>query len=73
MKKLLFTILIVFVVSCASHDKQNQHYATKIAVDALQKDIIYAHKQLVNMHPELYWYISKEALDNKFDSITRSL
>lgn len=73
MKKLLFTFLVIFLTSCASHDKQNKHHRTKITVEALQKDVVYTHKQLVKMHPDLYWYTSKEALDKKFDSLAQSI
>lgn len=73
MKKTILTLLTLFLVACASHDKQNKHYYTKIAPDNLKKDIKYVQKQLISMHPDLYWYISKEDLNKKFDSLFNSL
>ncbi|WLD22771.1 S41 family peptidase [Flavobacterium dauae] len=73
MKKILLILISLLIVSCASHDKQNKHYHTKIPVKNLRKDVAFTHKQLVNMHPDLYWYISKDALNKKFDSLSKSL
>src|SRR5690606_35634427 len=73
MKKLLLTLFTLIIVSCASHDKQNKHYHTKITAKKLQKDVAYVRKQLVNMHPDLYWYISKNELERKFDSLSQVL
>lgn len=73
MKNILLTVVTLFLVSCASHDKQNKHYHTKIAASALKKDVAFTKKRLVNMHPDLYWYISKSDLDKKFDSLANNL
>ncbi len=73
MKKIAVILFISGLVSCASHDKQNKHYNTNIAPTDLQKDVKYVKKQLEKMHPDLYWYISKEDLDRKFDSLSRNL
>lgn len=70
--KLLLFLLIIFA-SCASHDKQNRHYYTQIAPEDLKKDVTYVQKQLKKMHPDLYWYISEEQLDYKFDSLKNKL
>lgn len=71
--KLLLPLLIIIFASCASHDKQNRHYYTQIAPKHLKKDVRYVQKQLQKMHPDLYWYISKEQLNNKFDSLKNKL
>ncbi len=73
MKKIILALLSVFVLSCASHDKHNKHYYTKIDAKKLKKDVAYVKKRLTNMHPDLYWYISKEDLNKKFDSLSNSL
>ncbi len=73
MKKLLLTLLTLFLFACASHDKQNKHYYSKIAPSKLKKDVTNVQKQLVKMHPDLYWYISKEDLNKKFDSLSKTL
>ncbi len=73
MKKLLLTLLTLFLFACASHDKQNKYYYSKIEPSKLKKDVAYVQKQLVKMHPDLYWYISKEDLNKKFDSLSKTL
>ena len=72
-KKFLYCFFIVCLFSCASHDKQNKQYYTKIDPSDLKKDVDFVERQLVKMHPDLYWYISKEALHQKFDSLQNTL
>ncbi len=73
MKKSILALLSLFVLSCASHDKINKHYHTKIDAKKLKKDVVYVQKRMANMHPDLYWYISKEDLNKKFDSLSNNL
>lgn len=73
MKKSLLALLPLFVLSCASHDKINKRYHTKIDAKKLKKDVSFVQKRLTNMHPDLYWYISKEDLNRKFDSLSNTL
>lgn len=73
MKKLLLVIFIFSLIACVSHDKQNKQYYTKISQNKLKDDVVYVQKQLVKMHPDLYWYISKEDLNKKFDSLAGHL
>ncbi|WP_379964313.1 S41 family peptidase [Epilithonimonas sp. UC225_85] len=44
-----------------------------IPVSKLRKDIDYTYEKLQKFHPNLYWYISKEELDYKFDSLKTSI
>jgi hypothetical protein len=39
----------------------------------LKSDVDFTHTKLQNLHPNLYWYISKSALDFKFDSIKSTI
>jgi len=73
MKAKFIVGLLLILTSCASHDKQNRHYHQLIAPKQLKKDVNYVQKNLQKMHPDLYWYITKEALDFKFDSLRNSL
>lgn len=73
MKKILLFLTSLVILSCASHDKHNKHYYKKIEPNNLKKDVAYVKKKLTKMHPDLYWYISKENLDKKFDSLANSL
>jgi len=67
----LFLIIIIF--SCQSVRKNNLLLEKKIPVEQLRKDVDFAYAKLKRFHPELYWYISKEDLDYKFDSLKTSL
>ncbi len=72
-KNALYALISICLFSCAGHDKHNKKYYTKIGPEKLSKDVKYVKKHLQKMHPDLYWYISKEALDRKFDSLTAEL
>lgn len=61
------------MVSCVSVNKYNERIETPIAPDLLKKDIDYAYEQLQKLHPNLYWYIDKESLDYKFDSLKTTI
>lgn len=68
---LLFAFLSVF--SCTSIKKVNKHANTLISPEKLKEDVDFSYKKIKEMHPKLYWYISKEKLDNKFDSLKNTL
>lgn len=63
---LLFSLIIF---SCTSVEKYNHKLDQPISVDKLQKDVNFVQHKLVKLHPSLYKYISKEALNAKFDSV----
>lgn len=74
MKKYLFCILAaLFFSSCASYERSNRLYTREISPAGLKKDVRYVQKQLECMQPDLYWYISKEELNQKFDSVAESI
>ena len=72
-KTLLLLIVASTLLSCASNTKHNTLYYKKIQPKDLKKDVSYVQKQLVKMHPDLNWYITKENLDYKFDSLKNSI
>jgi len=72
MKKLLFLITIISC-SCSSIQKQNAHLNDLIAVEKLQSDVDFTYKKLQKLQPKLYWYISKNELDFKFDSLKKTI
>jgi len=72
-KNALYVLVSVCLLSCASHDRHNKRYYTKVAPEKLKKDVKYVKKHLEKMHPDLYWYISREELNRKFDSLTAGL
>lgn len=73
MKNIIILFGTLFLFSCQSIKKFNQQLTAPIAVDKLQKDVDYSYKKLKQLHPKLYWYISKEKLDFKFDSLKKSI
>lgn len=70
MNKHFFTVLsLVILTGCATVEKQNAKLNDLVAANKLQSDVDYVHRKLEKLHPNLYWYISKPALDHKFDSL----
>ena len=59
--------------SCASIRRHNEQRASCIPPDQLKEDVDYAYAKLQQMHPQLYWYIPKQELEHKFDSLKQTL
>lgn len=72
MKKLLLLAVLLFI-SCTSIKQFNVGISQPIPVAKLQSDVDFAYQKLKQLHPKLYWYISKEKLDYKFDSLKKSI
>lgn len=74
MKKIiLFGFTLMFFVQCASIKKHNKHLNDLITEEKLKSDVDFTYRKLQELHPNLYWYISKEVLDYKFDSLKATL
>lgn len=74
MKKYLFALVVVFSLSyCTSVQKHNAFMNTDSTVAQQQKDIDFLEKIIIKIQPSLYRYISKEALEKKFDSLKNTL
>src|SRR6218665_2553851 len=73
MRPVQYLFLCILVFSCQSVKKNNLLLEKKIPAAQLRKDIDFAYGKLKRFHPELYWYISKENLDHKFDSLKTSI
>lgn len=61
------------MISCVSVKKYNERLVTPISPEKLKEDVDFTYKKLQELHPNLYWYISKDSLDYKFDSLKTSL
>lgn len=72
MKKILVLAVMLFI-SCNSIKQFNEGISQPIPVAKLQSDVDFSYKKLKQLHPKLYWYISKEKLDFKFDSLKESI
>ena len=74
MKKLfVFSLSMILLGGCASVKKSTDQRLVLISEKQLKSDIDFVHKKLQKLHPELYWYISKEKLDFKFDSLKSAI
>ncbi|MDH6254287.1 C-terminal processing protease CtpA/Prc [Chryseobacterium sp. H1D6B] len=69
----MLILFVITVTSCSSVRKHNEQRSSFIPPEKLKEDIDYAYSKLKEMHPHLYWYISKEELDYKFDSVKSSI
>jgi C-terminal processing protease CtpA/Prc len=61
------------LASCKSIEKHNKQITKLHAIEDLHNDVDKLYQQLKRHHPKLYQYISKEALDFKFDSLKKSI
>ncbi|GAB0156506.1 S41 family peptidase [Chryseobacterium sp. Alg-005] len=74
MKSYSIVLLLLFLIltSCSVR-KHNEQRTALIPPEKLKEDVDYAYRKLQKMHPQLYWYISKEDLDHQFDSVKNTL
>ncbi len=73
MIRLLLVLLLVSLSACQSVKKSNRFMAEKIPAEKLRADVDFSYQKLKRYHPNLYWYISKEDLDYKFDSLKTTI
>lgn len=73
MKKFASIACLLLFLSCQSIKQFNDGLAQPIGVEKLRSDVDYSYKKIKQLHPKLYWYISKEKLDYKFDSLKASI
>ncbi|WP_415327743.1 S41 family peptidase [Chryseobacterium sp. MMS23-Vi53] len=74
-KNYLISLLIILLASCSAVKirKHNEQRASQIQPEKLKEDVDFAYAKLKEMHPNLYWYISKNELERKFDSIKQTI
>jgi C-terminal processing protease CtpA/Prc len=73
MKNKLLLASISILASCSSIKYQNEHINDLIPENKLKNDVDFVHKKLEKLHPKLYWYITKESFDSKFDSVKKTI
>lgn len=76
MNKLNFILAVLFsisLISCNSVKKYNKTINSEHSVTELHKDIDYTFKKIRKLQPKLYWFISKEKLEFKIDSVKNSI
>lgn len=69
MRVIFSFIAIIFLTSCISVSKYNQQQDTPVDPLLLQKDVDIAYRDLQKFHPNLYWFIDKNVMDKKVDSL----
>ena len=74
MNKFLLYLLGIFILnSCISVKKFNERLETPIAPEKLREDVDFTYRKLQELHPELYWYISKPELDSTFSQVKNAI
>lgn len=73
MKNYSAIFILAMLSSCASIKKHNEQRASCIPPEQLKEDVDYAYAKLQQMHPQLYWYIPKQELEQKLDSLKQTL
>jgi len=72
--KLISTLFLFFLAgSCTSVKNYNLQVTKLHSPEELHRDTDLAYEKLQKLHPDLYWYISKEALDKKFKNLKDQL
>lgn len=73
MKKYFSILASLLLVSCTSVKEFNKKLEEPIPSVKLKQDVDFANKKLQKFHPNLYWYITKNQLDYKFDSLKQTI
>lgn len=74
MNKVLLSLFCIFLfTSCVSVKKFNERLETPVPQEQLKEDVDFTYKKLQELHPELYWYISKPELDQAFSDVKSQL
>ncbi|MBC5837743.1 S41 family peptidase [Flavobacterium muglaense] len=74
-KATLFVLTTILILGCSAAKirKNNTQLEQLIAINDLKADVDYMHKNILQLHPDLYRYIDKAAFDYKFDSIKNTI
>ncbi|SEL12047.1 Peptidase family S41 [Aquimarina amphilecti] len=72
-RKLFLYATVLLLSSCASVDTYNQQISKTHSPEDLRNDVDYAYKKLRKLHPDIYWYISKEELEERVNRLKSEL
>lgn len=70
---IFFVFAPLFFVQCSTIKRNNEHLQQLISADQLKQDVDFTHKKFQKLHPKLDYYISKESLNYKFDSLKTTI
>ena len=69
----LLPLVSLLQVGCTSVAEYNQKLDRTLSKEKLLADVDYVQHKLEKLHPSLHTYISKEALNSKFDSVRNAI
>lgn len=69
----LYVCCFLLLYGCAGVEKHNKFINSDLTINKQLKDIDYLQKKMKNVQPNLYAYTSKEKLDEKFDSVRKTI
>ncbi|WP_103072510.1 S41 family peptidase [Aquimarina sediminis] len=72
-QKLVGCVLVVLLAGCSSVKKYNEQIGKLHNPEAIHEDIDYAYRKLQRLHPDLYWYINKDSLDEKINTLKATI
>ena len=72
-KSLLLLLFFYLIISCNAVKNHNASLQNLISVEKLHADVDFAYSKIKKLHPKTNWYISKEKLDFKFDSLKKTI
>ena len=68
-----YSIVAFVLFNCNSVKKYNETINAKHSVEEIRNDIDFTFKKIEKLHPNLYWFIAKEELARKVDSVKNSI
>ncbi|WP_281989070.1 S41 family peptidase [Aquimarina aggregata] len=72
-RKVLSCLSIVVLTSCSSVEKYNNQISKLHNPEEIREDIDFAYQKLKRLHPDLYWYISKDSLNQKISDLKKNI
>ena len=72
-RRISLYLIVLILSSCSSVEKYNEQISRLHDSKALLEDIDYGYKKLKKLHPDLYWYVDKDSLDNKIAALKNAI
>ncbi|WP_108840591.1 S41 family peptidase [Aquimarina sp. Aq78] len=72
-RKLFLYVLVLSLTACSSVKKYNQQISELHSPEEIHDDIDFIYHKLQKLHPDLYWYISKDSLDEKISALKKNI